>query len=187
MIEIFESDIPKALRDFTQRFVDVWQSHTGYPPLSEALFGIDSPCAIKNTDNAVYWLTQPVNEELSLHNVELALNLQLRPEIQQFYTTQYAGDMTAKFSDISLSLIQVWSAEDFVRLQENIIGHLVTQRRLKISPTVFIATTDAEMSIVSVCNVTGEVVLEQFGSKRRRSLAPSLAVFLSQLTPEYRG
>ncbi|SQI36317.1 SecY interacting protein Syd [Leminorella richardii] len=77
----------------------------------------------------------------------------------------------------------MWSDEDFIRLQENLIGHLVTQRRLKLSPTLFIATTDSEMDMVSLCNLSGEVVLEHFGTQKRETLAASLESFLEQLEP----
>ena len=59
--------------------------------------------------------------------VETALELRLQPDAHRFYTQQYAGDMSAQFGEHRLSLLQVWSEEDFIRLQENLIGHLVTQ------------------------------------------------------------
>lgn len=78
--------------------------------------------------------------------------------------------------------MQVWSEDDFIRLQENLIGHLVTQRRLKLPPTQFIATLESEFDMISVCNLNGEVILETFGTTKRRVLAADTASFLSQLT-----
>lgn len=179
------SDVSVALREFTQRYVDFWQQETGFPPSSEDLLGVDSPCVVKSSDTAVYWLTQVFSPEETLANLERALELQLRPEAHAFYTTQFAGDMSAKWQDQRLTLLQVWSPEDFTRLQENLIGHLVTQKRLKLTPTIFLATTDSEMSMVSLCNVSGEVVLEQFGSKKRTLLAPTLSEFLAGLSPAF--
>ena len=91
--------------------------------------------------------------------------------------------MNAEFGEHPLTLLQVWSEDDFIRLQENLIGHLVTQKRLKLSPTLFLATTESEMTVVSLCNVSGNVLLEQFGSKKRTLLAASLGDFLNALRP----
>jgi len=180
-----ESDVSEALRDFTQRYVDFWQQETGFPPSSEELLGVESPCVVKSSDTAVYWLTQIFSPAETLANVERALELQLRPEAHAFYTTQFAGDMSAKWQEQRLTLLQVWSHEDFTRLQENLIGHLVTQKRLKLMPTIFLATTASELNMVSLCNVSGEVILEQFGSKKRTLLAPTLSAFLTQLSPDF--
>jgi len=185
MREFMESDVSEALRDFTQRYVDFWQQETGFPPSSEELLGVESPCVVKSSDTAVYWLTQIFSPAETLANVERALELQLRPEAHAFYTTQFAGDMSAKWQEQRLTLLQVWSHEDFTRLQENLIGHLVTQKRLKLMPTIFLATTASELNMVSLCNVPGEVILEQFGSKKRTLLAPTLSAFLTQLSPDF--
>ena len=75
------------------------------------------------------------------------------------------------------------SEEDFQRVQENLIGHLVVQKRLKLSPTLFIATLESELDVISVCNLSGEVVKETLGTAKRLTLSPSLAGFLNQLEP----
>ncbi|KQN48442.1 MULTISPECIES: SecY-interacting protein [Rahnella] len=180
-----ESEVSVALREFTQRYVDLWQRETGMPPSSEALLGVESPCIVKTDEDKVFWLTQIFSPDDTLQNVERAMELQLRHEAHVFYTTQFAGDMTAQWQGNTLTLLQVWSPEDFTRLQENLIGHLVTQKRLKLTPSVFLATTDSELDLVSLCNVTGNVILEQFGSKKRTILSPSLSEFLTMLTPVY--
>ncbi len=82
-----------------------------------------------------------------------------------------------------MTLLQVWSEEDFLRLQENLIGHLVMQRRLRQSPTLFIATTASDEEIVSLSNLTGEVILEQPGRKQRQIIAENLEMFLKSLQP----
>ena len=104
------------------------------------------------------------------------------PDAHRFYTQQYAGDMSAQFGEHRLSLLQVWSEEDFIRLQENLIGHLVTQNVSAVANAVP-ATTESEMTMVSLCNVSGNVVLEQFGSDKRTLLAATLGNFLDALRP----
>ena len=42
---------------------------------------------------------------------------------------------------------------------------------------------DSELDVISVCNVTGEVVKETLGTRNRLPLASSLASFLTQLEP----
>lgn len=50
-----------------------------------------------------------------------------------------------------------------------------------LSPTLFIATQD-ELDVISVCNLSGEVV-QTLGTRKRTVLAASLAEFLTQLKP----
>jgi SecY interacting protein Syd len=178
-----DRDVSHALREFTQRYVDLWQQQRGHAPASQELYGVASPCIVENRDGQVLWLPQPFIPEATLVNVENALELRLKQDIHTFYTRQYAGDMRAQFAVQQMTLLQVWSKDDFIRLQENLIGHLVTQKRLKLSPTLFLATTESEMTMVSLCNVSGNVVLEQFGSDKRTFLSNSLADFLRMLSP----
>ncbi|MFI8417480.1 SecY-interacting protein [Serratia sp. NPDC078593] len=177
-------EVTDALRDFTQRYVALWQQECGHAPASGDLYGVASPCIVATRDDDVLWLPQPFTPSATLEKVENALELRLQPDIHAFYTQQYAGDMCAQFGEHDLSLLQVWSEDDFIRLQENLIGHLVTQKRLKLSPTLFLATTPSEMLMVSLCNVSGNVVLEQFGSDKRTMLASSLGHFLDALRPK---
>ncbi len=177
------NDTRQALSEFTARYCQCWQQARGHGPQSQDLYGIPSPCLERTGDECVYWQPKPMAEGVDLAGVERALDIIVRPEIQAFFSTQYAGDMAARFGQHNLTLLQVWSEEDFQRVQENLIGHLVMQKRLKQSPTLFIATTDDEMEIIAVSNLTGEVVREKLGTTSREMLAPTLAAFLISLDP----
>lgn len=176
-------EISLSLQEFTQRFCAKWQQQTGSWPLSEELYGIPSPCITHTTADSVCWQPQPFIPESDLSAVERALEITLHPDIHAFYTTQFAGDMPAISGTTTLTLLQVWSEDDFQRVQSNLIGHLVTQKRLKLSPTLFLATTEDEMEAISLCNLTGEVLLESIGTRKRNVLASSLTTFLNSLEP----
>ncbi|MBX4276632.1 SecY-interacting protein Syd, partial [Mycobacterium tuberculosis] len=47
----------------------------------------------------------------------------------------------------------------------------------------FIATLESELDVISVCNLSGEVVKETIGTAKRITLSPSLAAFLNHLEP----
>lgn len=171
----------QALHDFTARYCAIWQQECGHLPASEALYGVASPCIVETANGEIYWQPQPFTLARNLDAVERALEMQIQPALSAFYTTQFAADMNAQFADRAISLVQVWSEDDFVRVQENLIGHLVMKRRLKQTPTLFIATTTSELEVISLCNLSGEVILEQLGTKKREVLAPSLAEFITLL------
>lgn len=172
-----------ALCEFTSLFCRAWQSQTGHAPASRAYAGIPSPCVVATHREEVWWQPQPFGLPASLDAVARALDIALQDDVTAFYTTQFAGDMAAQFAQRDISLLQVWSEDDFVRLQENLIGHLVMKRRLKQSPTLFIAATESEQEIISVCNLSGEVIVEQPGTKKRDVLAENVQMFLKQLQP----
>ncbi|KXF81018.1 SecY-interacting protein [Enterovibrio coralii] len=173
-----------ALWSFSERFVDAWQSQHGSLPQSDAYLELASPCVAQETDDVVIWQPVKRQELADFSNVEEGIGIALHEDIKSFYAGQYCGDMTASLDGEHLELIQVWSDEDLPRLQENILGHLLMQKRLKQNPTVFIAATHDELDVVSICNVSGEVIKERIGTKQRTLLADNIEQFLSKLTPE---
>jgi len=178
-----DKETAAALTAFTARYCDAWHEQKGTWPQSEALYGIPSPCIITSSGDTVLWQPQPFTVEQSVKAIERAMDIVVQPAIHAFYTTQFAGDMYARFNNEMLTLLQTWSEDDLLRVQENLIGHLVTQKRLKLSPTLFIATLDSEMDILSVCNLTGNVVKETLGTQKRQVLSDSLTDFLNLLHP----
>jgi len=178
-----DKETAAALNGFTTRYCDAWHEEKGTWPQSEAYTDIPSPCIITASGGTVTWQPQPFTAGQNVNAVERAMDIVVQPAIPAFYATQFAGDMTARFAGQQMILLQTWNEDDFQRVQENLIGHLVTQKRLKLSPTFFIATLESELDVISVCNLSGEVVRETLGTRKRQTLAPSLADFLNQLHP----
>ena len=172
-----------ALTAFTTRYCDAWHQQSATWPQSEELHGVPSPCIITTLDDKIIWQPQPFTGEQNVNAVERAMDIVVQPAVHAFYTTQFAGDMRARFAGETLTLLQTWSEDDFRRVQENLIGHLVTQKRLKLVPSLFIATLESELEVISVCNLQGEVIKETLGTRKRDVLAPSLADFLNLLEP----
>ncbi len=176
--------VAEALYTFSQRYLDAYQAEHQHLPENEELIEWVSPCVEQKLAHSVYWKPVPREVVADFANVEKGIEIALHEDIHVFYGSQFCADMEATWRGNWLNLLQVWSDEDFERLQENILGHLVMQRRLKLKPTVFIATTEDEMEVVSICNLTGNVILEQVGTDKREVLSDDVESFLQQLEPK---
>lgn len=178
-------NIAQALAVLTTEFVDKWQDAYKSRPIANEMRGIPSPCIQSGSDdNTIEWLPQERDELADFSNLERGIELLIHPDVKVFYGSQYSADLTLSWKGKPFTLLQVWSDEDFIRLQENILGHLVTQRRLKLKPTVFIGTTDAELDVISICNISGEVILERLGTAKRDVLSSNVEQFLIQCQAE---
>lgn len=185
-----KTNLPQVLRQFSRNYLDAFSQAHGHLPLVETDEDWISPCEQgKANENESYW--QPVEiaqldqqQTLTFDNVESALEINLHPDIITYFTTLYSESINASSEDGKLSLLFAWNFDDFQRLQENIIGHILMKRKLKQAETIFFAVTDAEDIIVSLDNASGEIWAERVGCKPHKKLANSLADYISQLTPE---
>lgn len=147
-----------------------------------------SPCLAGLTpgqqDLWVKW--QPVSRATdptaSLHELGVALEITIPETLKHFFCDFYADHLAVKFDGRALTLLQVWNEDDFKRLQENIIGHVLMKRRLKQPDTIFIGVTDDDEELISVIPNTGEVVFEFVGRIPHQIVANSLNEFVDQLT-----
>ncbi|KES17762.1 SecY-interacting protein [Gilliamella apicola] len=166
-----------ALLDFTQR----WIAQFDDAPKSEELHSLPSPCIIKTENLAVYWQPFLLIPPRDLTIVEQVVNIKIHPSAHIYYGTQYAANMTAKFADIELILLQPWSDDDFANLEQNLIAHLSQLRKLKRQPTIFIGSTDKDTEIIALNNLTGEVVKEDLITGQLSTLTSDLKSFFEKL------
>ncbi len=131
----------------------------------------------------VAWWPVVQQEPLQFDDLERGLEMVLHPAVTAFYSTLWGGELKVRHPRGAASLLLLWHSEDFVRLQQNIIGHVLMKRRLKQRETVFIAVTDEEDMMLSILNSSGEVYLEHTGREVSQLIAPALASFLAQLEP----
>jgi len=189
------TNLVEILRQFSKQYVNQYQQVHSHLPKIEQDDEWPSSCEVSNVYGEiehtalslgeVFW--QPVNlekeQELNFDNVESALELTLHPDIKTYFTTIYSESLDATCEEGGLSLLFAWNKDDFQRLQENLIGHILMKQRLKQSETVFFAVTDEEDMIISIDNDTGSVWVERVGCEPHKLLAESLAQFISKLTP----
>lgn len=179
-----------ALENLFERFKQ--HNQTDYLGICEDEADWQSPCQLNKlvqnqnqnqTQNQTTWSPVARNEKLNFDNINQAFNLELHPDIVDYYHSFYSGTLDCTYHDDKLFLLQAWNQADYDLLQENILGHLLMKQRLKQPPTIFIASTDDDLYLISVLNETGEVVLEPVGKPHCQVLASSISEFLEQLKP----
>jgi len=190
-----KTNLVDILKQFSEQYINLYQKLHSHLPIIEQDHEWPSSCevllenqTIKNVSlskGEVFW--QPVEieiaQELNFDNVESALELTLHPDIKTYFTVLYSESLDATCSEGNLSLLFAWNKDDFQRLQENLIGHILMKQRLKQAETVFFAVTDEEDMIISIDNNTGTVWVERVGCEPHKQLAESLYQFISKLEP----
>lgn len=179
--------IKTALFDLFSRQTKVWYTQKGSLPQQQFDTEWLSPCQQeKLPDELITWSAVERESDLTLSNIEEALEIKLHPSIHSLFCNYYADVIPCLFDEHPIELIQVWNEDDFKLLQENMIAHFMMQKKLKKPASMFIASCSDEMQIISILNETGEVQLETLGKKQEAVLAPDLETFLNKLQPVVR-
>ncbi len=140
------------------------------------------PCQLgEPADGRVAWRPHQRSEPGDFTAMNEALELQLHPAATTLFGHWFSRPVPCLFKGLRLELILPWNEADLDLLKENLIGHLLMLRKLKRTPSIFIATTRNEMTLISLDNESGQVWLEWLDSGRRLTLAPSLPAFLERL------
>ncbi len=189
------TNLVEILQQFSKQFINQYQHEHSHLPIIEQDDEWCSPCEISDKESTtdhnvlskgqVFWQPASIDkkQQLNFDNVESALELTLHSDIKTYFTAIYSESLDATCEEGDLSLLFAWNKDDFQRLQENIIGHILMKQRLKQTETIFFAVTDEEDMIISLDNDTGAVWVEQVGCKPHKKLADTLAQFLNTLTP----
>jgi SecY interacting protein Syd len=178
------TDIEVELLALYQRHQQLWETTTQSLPRLRFDPEWLSPCQVGDViDNEITWQVVMREQKANLSNIEDALALVLHPSIEALYCTAYSDHIRCEFDGHPIELIQIWNEQDFLMLQENMIAHFMMQKQLKKPASMFIATCEDEMQIISILNDTGQVQLETLGKKQESILADSLVEFLQKLTP----
>lgn len=113
-----------------------------------------------------------------------ALETPILEDLCAYYSSFWSAGLDLVAPDGQVSLLQLWNLQDVDRLIENLIGHVLGQRRARAPLTLFFACTEADSDLIlSLDNATGAVLLERPGQTPLRTVAPSLAQFLRTLQP----
>lgn len=155
---------------------DHWRAFADPAEVSPAQYGEPS-------EDQVGWWPVAQNDPLDFTGLEQGLGLTLHPSVKDFYATLWGADLPVRHPRGAAGLLLLWHPGDFIRLQQNLIGHVLMKRRLKQRETLFFAVTDEEDTMLSVLNSSGEVYLEHTGQEVSQLLAPDLLSFLRALVP----
>ena len=179
------TELSNAWTDFISSWVSLAEEN-GFPVI-EHDSNWPSPCEFTQ-DEKTHW--KPVSMKthsdrtFSFANVEEALGLTINPQFDAFFTLYFADGINAHHENGQLQFLQAWSEEDFDRLQQNLIGHLLMKHKLKQPPTLFFAVTEEDDLNLVVNNETGEVCLEYVGKEPHKTVAADLASFITASTPQ---
>lgn len=179
------SDVAQVLKGFVARytaeFPDLYEIHD---PQWRSPCEVGEPHAWPDGTQVVRWRPVARRYAEDFAGLENALETAIHPDIKAYYGAFWSGGLEARASEGHVSLILLWNPADADRLVENLIGHAMAKQRARAPFSVFFACTEANSELfLSVDNDSGRVLLERPGRKPLRTVAESLAAFLSELEP----
>lgn len=179
------SDTAQALAQFARDYSKACENETGKLPQVSFDESWRSPCEVGDVSNdeKITWQHVMQSPVFDFSDIEAALDLALHQSVKEFYGTYFGASIFAKFDGQQCELIQCWNTDDIKRLGENIIGHILMQRKLKQSHTLFVGSLVNGEQMICVDNDTGAVVLEVPGDDKRELVASSLTEFLLAVEP----
>lgn len=150
-----------------------------------------SPCERGQPDaeGMIRWEPVVRDDYTTLAGLERALEEPVHEDLKAFYGRYWSHNLNVEAREGHVSLIGIWNPDDALRLNENLLGHALQQRRFfglrrRFPMTLFFATTEEDSEyILSLDNHSGEVIVERPGTRDWRVVAPGLAPFLRSLTP----
>lgn len=177
------TSVHQALLNFTSSFTEKYQEKHGQLPVVASDPDWLSPCEQgASSDEENFWKPIEIDENLTFNNVEKALDIVLHDDFKAYFTCFFSESIDANCSEGELSLLFPWSKDDFERLQQNLIGHIMMKQRLKQDITLFFAVTDEEDMIISIDNESGEVWVELVGCQPHKKLANNVTEFIESLS-----
>ena len=173
------SQVVKALLNFIDKTLelnDAGHFVTDFDPAWR------SECEFKQVGNTSRWKPCKQQKPVNFSGLANAAEAEIHADILAFYGAFWSGSLQGKSTEGPVSLIQLWNHEDFERLVENLIGHLLSKQRAKLPFTVFFATTEPDSELfLSIENRSGKILLEEPGQPPIREVDPDLTSFLNRL------
>lgn len=172
-----------SLQQLLNRFIQQYQDkHDDFPKVEhDQQWPSDAEMDQVKDGQLSRWQPHIIKQPLSFANVEKALDMELHPSIKEYFALAYSDTIEAENEHGKLSLLFAWNEDDFERLQQNIIGHVLMKRRLRQQTSIFFAITDEEDINLVVNNNDGSVWIEPVGLEGSKKLAESLSEFLDNL------
>lgn len=178
------TSVKNTLLAFTTSYIEKYHEVHHQLPVVVSDKDWVSPCEQgQSNEEESYWKPIKIDGDLNFENVEKALEFSLHQDIKDYFTCVYSESIEAESEDGKLSLLLPWNKDDFERLQQNLIGHIMMKQKLKQNITIFFAVTDEDDMIISIDNETGAVWVEQVGCLPHKKLANNLVEFIAGLTP----